>query len=503
MSIINIKHEVSDPAFYHSLISAQKKKAHQKLNDPKEWLELGRLYEARLEMIKVFAKRKFLIRWILPLTCLCFFVLIAVFYFNFPLLHPGIISAAFIICAFIMILMGFVRYPRSGIKYFRKAIALDPKCADAYMYLGVIALRRYQKKKACICFELAVKLKASKKNKIEQELKSIYEKELISLFKNESEKDVRHREIVDHQLNQIKTLRIQKANLEKRVESLTDKLDQARWDKGRKNKMMEKKEKSHISAIRQDYEDQIAALKQEAKEEANELAARDFVRLTTEVMESKADLEAQSLEVAAQAVEDMIGRDSWQALSKQTRLYLSTAEHVYTVLSEQEETPDYSLVGMELCKALEVELNRKLIKPFVGYLKEKKSDFLRINQTGKTKDGPSYYTYLARVADQTNYPEVTSLTLGQCHFALKLALEGDYALSEFANFLDQTCAAFGAVIGRAFLERLETVTHRYRNAISHQSPMNKEEYGHLRMLVFAGDKGLLKIVAPCSRRSRH
>ena len=138
MSIINIKHEVSDPAFYGPLISDRKKKARRNPNDAKEWLELGRLREARLEMINVFAKRKFYIRWLPPLTCLCFFALIAVLYFNPPPLHPGIIGAAVSICALGLVFIGFVRYPRSGIKYFRKAIALDPKCGDAYMYLGVI-----------------------------------------------------------------------------------------------------------------------------------------------------------------------------------------------------------------------------------------------------------------------------------------------------------------------------------------------------------------------------
>ena len=121
--------------------------------------------------------------------------------------------------------------------------------------------------------------------------------------------------------------------------------------------------------------------------------------------------------------------------------------------------------------------------------------FLRINQTGTTKDGPTYYAYLAKVADPVNYPGVNSLTLGQYHFALKRALEGDYALSEYANFLDDICAASGTIIGRAFSEKLKTVVHKYRNAIAHHSPMNKEEYENLRDLVFAGEETLLPVVA--------
>ena len=188
MSIINIKHEVSDPAFYGPLISDQKKKARRNQSDAKEWLELGCLREARLEMTNVFAKRKFLIRWLPLLAHLCSFASIVALYFNHPLLHPVIKTPLLCMVALVMVFIWFVRYPPSGIGYFRKAIALDPKCGDAYMYLGVIALRRHQKRRACRYFELAVQLNASNKNKIEQELKSIYEKELMSLFKKDRKK---------------------------------------------------------------------------------------------------------------------------------------------------------------------------------------------------------------------------------------------------------------------------------------------------------------------------
>jgi len=62
----------------------------------------------------------------------------------------------------------------SGRKYYKKAIKLDPQCGDAYMYLGLIALRRYQKRNGCRLLEQAVHLDASNKKKIEHMLKSIY-----------------------------------------------------------------------------------------------------------------------------------------------------------------------------------------------------------------------------------------------------------------------------------------------------------------------------------------
>jgi hypothetical protein len=313
----------------------------------------------------------------------------------------------------------------------------------------------------------------------------------MSFFKKNSEKEIRHQEIIDHQLDQIRLLYSKNANLEKKVESLSVKVDQAKWETGHKTKLLDKEMRHHISTMRQDYEKQIAILKQEAKEEAKELAERDLVRLTTEIMESKASLEVQSLTMAARAVEDIMGNRPWQALSEQTRSYVATAEQVYSVLTDQEENPDYSLVGMELCKALETEINRTLVEPFVVYLNGNKSEFLNISQTGENKERPSYFTYLAMVVDRVNYPEVKSLTLGQYHFVLKRTLEGDYALKGYTDFLDEICATSEAIIGKTFLKKLETVTQRYRNAIAHQSPMDKKQYDHLREIIFTGEEALL------------
>ncbi len=374
------KYEVSDPAFYDSLIAEQKKRVRQHFQDAEKWLELGRLRESKIEMTNNFARRQFFIRYFLLIFVLCLLGLIVSYHFivsQFPnnLWVSGLISAVYLFATLVLIQLWFLRYPPSGSKYFKKTIQLEPQCGDAYMYLGLIALRRYQKRKACRYLELAVQLSVSNKNKIDQELKSIYEKEFSSFFNKKSEKDIRQQSIIDKQLEQIRLLSSKNANLEKRVESLSSKADQTRWETGHEKRLLDREMKAHISAIRKDYECQIAVLKEEAKEGANELAARDFVRLTTEIMESKASLEVQSLEAAAQTVEDMMGKDSLQAFSKQTHSYLATAEQVYTVLSEQEENPDYSLVGMELCKALETELNKRLVEQFIGYMNGKNQNF--------------------------------------------------------------------------------------------------------------------------------
>ncbi len=491
MSLINIKHEVSDPAFYNPLISEQIKKAHQNPDNAEEWLDLGRLYEARLEMTRSFAKKDFSIRWLPHICNFSFFGIIVILYFTSRLLNPVIVISLLSMTTIILVYLWFNIHPPSGIRYFKKAIALNPKLGEAYVYLGLIALRRYQKRKACRYLELAVKLNAGNSNKIERELKSIYEKEFISFYKKRSEKDAEQQQIIDYQMDQVKTLCMQKSNLEKMVAGLNNKLNQARWETGNKTKRLDREMKEHVSMILQDHEKQMSALKLETEAEAKELADRKFAQLTMEIMESRANLEVQSLEAAAQTIEDMVGRSSWQAFSEQTRSFLATAEQVYTVLTQREETPDYSLVGMELCKALEIELNRKLVTPFIGYLNGRESTFLRINQTGQNKGRPSYFTYLAKVVDQANYSDVNFLTLGQCYFSLKQAIEGDYALSEYNNFLDEICGTSDTIIGKAFLGKLKIVTQTYRNAIAHQFPMKKNECDHLRELIFFGNGSLL------------
>jgi hypothetical protein len=211
-------------------------------------------------------------------------------------------------------------------------------------------------------------------------------------------------------------------------------------------------------------------------------------------MEAKAELEGTSLREVRRSLADTMGQQSWRALSENARTYLATAEHTFNLL--REDGGDYSLVGMELCKALETEINKQLVEPFIQYMEGKEPEFLRISQTGESKGKPTYFTYLAKVLDRVNYPQVDSLTLGQYHFVLKLALDGDYALGDYAAFLGDISRKSGINIERIFLQKLETVTKRYRNTIAHRSPMSKEEYETLRALIWSGRRALLTAVAP-------
>ncbi len=268
------KYEVSDPAFYNSLIAGQKKQACRNPNDAMEWVKLGCLCESKLDMTNCFAKRNLPIRYFLPVMVLLFLLTVAYaghFIPNFFMLSSStdvIISIFFIIWVISFPYLWFLRYPPSGSKFFKKALFIDPDCGDACMYLGLIALRRHQKKKACRLLEQAVRLNVHNKNKIEHKLKSIYEKEFLSLFKEKSEKELTQKELIDSQQELISRLQAENTSLDQRVESLAARVDQAKWETGHKAKLIGKEMRHEISIIRRDYENQISTLKKAAAHEA-------------------------------------------------------------------------------------------------------------------------------------------------------------------------------------------------------------------------------------------
>lgn len=493
------KDGISDPGQYNALITDRKKRVRRDPHNAKEWVELGRLHEAKKDLATYIAGRNVGIRYCFPLYIL--FILLTLIVSNRFIINLLLLpwQSIFIIYVLVVIIIALsiglysLRYPSSGKRYFKKAISIDPDCGEAFMYLGMVCLRRYQKRKGCRLLEQAIRLEVCN-SQIERELKSIYEKEFMAFFKKRGEKEIRQQEIIESQLKEITQLRSKVSSFEKLTESLNGRVDQAKWESSSVAKSLKKEMKNRISFIQEKYEEKISALKrigESQQKEAGELAEKNFVRLTTEIMEAKAVLEDSSLKDAARSVREIIGKSFYMSLSEQVRSYLATAEHIYVVLNRQKDKPDYGLVGMELCKALENEINRVLVEPFVRYLNGNGMAFLKVNQTGEVKGKPTYFTYLAKVVDNEKYPEVTTLTLGQYYFVLKRTLEGEYALRKYVNFLDKVGDEVEADIGRTFLKKLKIVTRKYRNTIAHHSPMNRKQYEHLRDLILAGNEALL------------
>jgi len=496
MTLAINKSDISDPGFYDILISDQKKKVRNDPRNPESWLELGRLQEAKVEMIRCFAEKSFAIRWI-PIISIVLFVaasfgLLIVHSFFLDSLTRIVHIPLIILFGILTIYMVRLRYPHSGSRYFRKALALDSECADTYEQLGMISLRNRKSKKAFFLLEQAWKRSGAKR--IERELKSIYGKELAAFFEKKSNKEKELQKAKERLHNEVTTLKSEINTIKNKNTAIIKKVHSTKAEASRIMKKSECDMAEQLDKMRQDHEKQIADLERamEDIEEKNVTAKRNFTSLTLEVMEAKALNDKFSFEQTAKHLRNNIGITLWQSLSEQTQYCLTTAEHAFSLLDKNSVHADFSLVGMELCKALETEINKVLVEPFANSLNGYREEFLRVNQTGRKNGMPTYFTYLAKVVDDKHYPGMKSLTLGQYLFVLKKTLEGDYALDEYGNFLDTISETKGVKEWRNFLQKLRIVTNEYRNSIVHNTHMTHLQYEQLRNLIFNRRDSLLK-----------
>ncbi len=283
------------------------------------------------------------------------------------------------------------------------------------------------------------------------------------------------------------------ALLKNKNAAVTKKSRKTELEADRSMKQIKNHMTDQVDKIMQDYEKQISDLEDamEAEEEKRETAMISFSYLTMEIMEAKSVDEKKSFQYFAKRVENIMTTPIWEKLSDQAKSCLTTAEHAFSMLDIKSEETDFSLIGMEICKALETETNKVLVRPFVNKMNGCSEEFLRVNQTGTQKGKPTYYTYLAKVVDNVNYPEIKNLTLGQYLFVLKKTLEGEYALDEYGDFLDKVSETSGIGAWRIILQKMKVVTNEYRNSIVHHSHMNIDQCLHLRELIFTGKHSLL------------
>jgi len=108
MSIINIKHEVSDPAYYDPLISQQKKYVREFPGDVSQWLELGRLHEAKIDMTNHFARHSFGVRHFVFIYAFFFSILIIFSIYAIPgLFHLSSSEMVFPLIGFVILILSF------------------------------------------------------------------------------------------------------------------------------------------------------------------------------------------------------------------------------------------------------------------------------------------------------------------------------------------------------------------------------------------------------------
>ena len=495
---IRERYGLPDPVHYDRLIEGKKTFLKQSSKDSDAWVELGCLHEAKLDLTQYLAKKVFIFRYF-PLFFLLFIsaaiYAITHIIINLPagimwqkLVFPGLLAAIIFLIFPYMIKL---RYPKSGKKYFMKAIELNPECGEAYMHLGLIALRRFRKRKGCRMLEQAIRLGLDS-NKINRELKSIYESEFVRFFEKKNIRERNLQTALEKQNVEIIDLRLEIANLKNRNESLSGKTKKTKRDIDRARNLHRKDLMKRIIEIRNDYEKQINELKKQTGP-LTEQAEEAFVARTSAIIKTDTDQDFCLIHEAENRLQEMLGADIWNKLPQQSQKCLINAEQIYRVFSQHLEWPDFSPVGMELCRALELEINRTLVKPFLQQLNGCRQDFLKINQTGELHGLPVYFSCLAKAADDNNFPGIKSLTLGQYLFALKNTLQGEYVLKAYSEFLDGLCSSSDVIIGNTFLKKLEIVTKKFRNSLAHGSIINREQCDHLRWLAVNGNEALLAI----------
>ncbi len=496
LSFINKYYEVEDPGYYDSLIFSLKKRIKKDNKNSDLWLNLGKLQYEKRELTEVFVKKHFHIRWIPILTYLSFLFFLYLYvehlYLKLPL-PIGFLGGCLLTVSIIFVTK--VRYPSSGKKYFLKALQIKPNIAEAYIYLGLISLNKNRKRKACKHFEKAYELGAE--TNLKPKLKKIYHQEFIKFFNQEYAMAAESKEKNDELMSINVKLREKIKNLESRNSGVLKKFKETKSIIGNKFKKDKILLRSEIEENRKKFQSQIDNLEQAMEEEISkrEAAQKHNVELSLEILESKAQSELHSLKVASENAEKQIGSRSWLSLSTPTQSYISTAEHAFNLLDKFNKNTDFSLVGMELCKALETEINYRLVQPFIDFLGPKIKDFLDINKINEINEQPIYYTMLAKVVDQINYPEVKTLTLGQYLFVLKKTFENEMALDEYGLFLDHMQKTFEIYIERNFLKNLKVVTQDYRNAIVHHTHMSYHECMKMRKIIFAGRESLLATIS--------
>ncbi|MCP3901116.1 MAG: tetratricopeptide repeat protein, partial [Desulfobacteraceae bacterium] len=332
MAMETANFQISDPGFYDTLISDQKRKISKNPTNAADLVELGRLLDDKVQITNRFAQKSLMIRWLPVATFITFasflYLYISHFINSLPLV---VIVPALIFCFIVIISMILLRYPCSGQRYYKKAISIDPSNADAYMYLGLIALRKYQKEKAFNLLEYAFELGHDKK--VKRELKTIYQEEFIDFFNKNTEKNKEITRTIMSLENEIKSLKEQNKALSNKNNTISKKVKKTKAKTGSSIRQTRNDMESQMEKIQGNYEKQILDLEQamEAEEIQNESNKRKMLRLNLEIMEAKSHKQKQSFDDVQKRIKTTLGTDLWTMMSKEARSYLATAEHAFTM----------------------------------------------------------------------------------------------------------------------------------------------------------------------------
>ena len=178
--------------------------------------------------------------------------------------------------------------------------------------------------------------------------------------------------------------------------------------------------------------------------------------------------------------------DGWEKLSEQCRNYLQTAA-AYEKLSEQNGNADCAPISIEYCRAVELETNRAIIKPYMQQFRDNKlnkDDF-------DTNSAAEYFkSVIERFTDGT---KLNAIMLGEIGTSLSKAARS-YQDKDIYYSLKEYCIKGGRKhlldsdnVGKYIL------ISKLRNKSAHPSTLNKGCLGQVRSLVKQGLKAQRRV----------
>jgi tetratricopeptide (TPR) repeat protein len=226
------------------------------------------------------------------------------------------------------------------------------------------------------------------------------------------------------------------------------------------------------------------------KDEMTEELANEVIEIAHNTIEEQMKGTKKEIEEVKKEIKEIFGKEYWCMLTKEARHFLATAEYLYSFA--RGEDIDFGLISVELSKAIEVELNDKLIKGFIAYLKgnEKQTAFIRSNLRRTTNGRPLYHTKLAYIVDSKNYPEMKTLSLGQINLLLHDSIDGRTGTTVFKDFIQRKCKDPSYFLDvKRFPKILESIIIRYRNPFAHSEYLKILDFEKFRSEIFYGFEG--------------
>jgi hypothetical protein len=159
-------------------------------------------------------------------------------------------------------------------------------------------------------------------------------------------------------------------------------------------------------------------------------------------------------------IKSEIGDITWNKLEEKSKLFITTAEVLREFLLFFNDKLDYSPPTLNYCKAVENELNEKLLFPF-------KQNFYNNNQKLKNKDYESRLSFVISNKDE-------KLTLGNHVYIIKRLL-----FSKQLTNIELEYKRFIMIVNPRSLEnlnqRINTITKYYRNPSGHTEVMDQNQ----------------------------